>query len=229
MRRDGRRYQGTLCAPTLAMPVAAGQRGPGSAIPAQGRSHHRRPPVPSKSHTRGRFLWEQGDSVHGPRCHPALPSQGHPPHHAAAGVPVTLCSPASVGLCSQPRGTSCAGDGHRTLVSSRAVCTRACTHAHTHARPKTQTTPTLEQPFKICPVTGKGSKACREVCKKKKKEAKIPQNPKTPLLLTLRLSPGRGTQRGWGMRRNQGGVWPSPGRRVSRKGGYFGCFLFCFW
>lgn len=45
------------------------------AVPAQGHSRHRRPPAPRKGHTRGRFLQEQGHSVHGPRCHPAPPAR----------------------------------------------------------------------------------------------------------------------------------------------------------
>lgn len=120
VRQEGRRCQETLCAPTPAMPAATGRRGPGSAVLVQERSHHRRPSAPSKSHTKGHFLREQGDSVRGPRCHPAPPSRGH----AAAGVPVTPRSPASLGLCSPSQGTSCARDGHRSLVSARATCTR---------------------------------------------------------------------------------------------------------
>lgn len=45
------------------------------AVPAQGHSRHRRPPAPRRGRTRGRFLREQGHSVHGLRCHPAPPSR----------------------------------------------------------------------------------------------------------------------------------------------------------
>lgn len=101
--------------------------------------------------------------------------------------------------------------------------------SHAHTRPHAAQKPERPQPLssrgRFYPVTGRGSKMCCEVSKKKKKA----KNPKTSLSLTLRFSPGRSTRCGRGMRCSRGRVWPSPSRRASRKGGYFVCFLFWFW
>lgn len=146
--------------------------------------------------------------MQGPRCHPAPASRACLSHHAAAGVvPVTPCS--SLGLCLCLQGTSCAGDEHRSPVL-------AWVRAHTAASPTTQPWSSHSRP-----TQGRGSKTWQRI----KHPSRPPPKPQD-IFAYLAVLAGWGTWRGHGMRCSRARAGLSP---AGRKGGYFGCFLFCFW
>lgn len=174
------------------------------------RSPHRDTPATAALRPRARatqgdtFCGNKGDSVLGPRCHPAPPSWRHPLHHAGTSILVAPLRSCLTGALFSAAGDKlCRGWGQEAAFGSSS---------------RTLPVPEQAQAWSGRPRLGGHGVGGGQT--HTKSSAKSPQAPSPPFCLPCtshRAAP-------WGSRGRAG----SGASGASGTGGRFGCFLFWF-